>query len=296
MGIEKRKDRRYPFHVRTVLQSGRSEVVAQTEDVSFKGVFIRTDTPLPERHLLKLKFTLPPEGDGFTITGMVARSVPGRDGKPPGAGIQFYGANSTDLDRWNRFIRWVAAGAPAPAPPSTPASAPAVPLPGVFPPGTPDAVHRRVPRFAAVLNVNLRDMGELEQLYTRNISQGGMFVATMLDPPAGTPLKLAIVHPRSGERFDLEAVVRWRSGAPNFGLGLEFTGMDDRRREAFFEFVRSELPVEEVTYVADGDPRLVLSGPREPGDPAPEDAPTAGEPPAEDVPMDDDPVGGPGGG
>lgn len=271
MGIEKRKDRRYPFHAKAVLQSGRTELVAQTEDVSFKGVFIRTDTPLPERHLLRLKFTLPPEGDEFVITGMVARSIPGKDGRPPGAGIQFYGATSSDLDRWNRFIRWVASGAPRPAT-----------APPVLPPDTPDAVQRRFPRYAAVLHVNLRDLAELQQLYTQNVSQGGMFVGTMLDLPPGTPLKLAVIHPRSGEPFELEAAVRWRSGAPNFGLGLEFTSMDDRRRDAFFDFVRSELPVEEVTFVAAGDPRLVDAGPREPGDPAPEEMA-----PEDEVPIDE---------
>jgi uncharacterized protein (TIGR02266 family) len=271
MGIEKRKDRRYPFHVKALLQSGRHEVVAQTEDVSFKGVFVRTDLPLAERHLLRVKFTLPPEGDDYTVTGMVARSIPAKDGRPPGAGIQFYGASSNDLDRWNQFIRWVAAGAPAPQPAAPPAAAP------VFPAGTPDAVQRRFPRYAAALHVNLRDVGELEQLYSQNVSQGGMFVGTMRDLPAGTALKLSVIHPNSGETFELEAVVRWRSGAPNFGLGLEFTGMDDRRREAFLEFVQSELPVEQVTFVAEGDPRLLLSGPREPGDPAPEDEVPLGE-------------------
>lgn len=259
MGIEKRKDRRYPFHVKVVLVSGRSEVVAQTEDVSFKGVFVRTDTPLPERHLLRLKFTLPPEGDDLALTGMVARSIPAKDGKAPGAGIQFYGAAPVDLERWNQFIRHVAAGAPAPAPAAAP----------VFPPGTPDAVHRRFPRYAAALKVNLKDLGELEELYTQNVSKGGLFVGTALDLPPGTALKLSVMHPTTGEPFPLEAVVRWRAAPPHAGLGLELLHMDERRREAFFDFVRSEIPFEEVTFVSEGDPRLVASGPREPGDPVP---------------------------
>ena len=259
MGIEKRKDRRYPFHVKVVLVSGRSEIVAQTEDVSFKGVFVRADPPLPERHLLRLKFTLPPEGDALALTGMVARSVPGKDGRPPGAGIQFYGAAAADLERWNQFIRYVAAGAVAPAPAAPP----------VFPPGTPDAVHRRFPRYAASLRVNLRDVGELEELYTRNVSKGGLFVGTALALAPGTALKLSVIHPRTGEPFALEAIVRWRAAPPNPGLGLEFTHMDDHKREAFFDFVRSEIPVEEVTFVREGDPHLVASGPREPGDPVP---------------------------
>ncbi len=262
MGIEKRKDRRFYYHVKVVLVLGRTEVVAQTQDVSFKGIFVRTDTPLPERHLLRLRFTLPPKGDTLTLTGMVARSVPGGHGTPPGVGVQFYGASGADLDRWNEFIRFVAANAPG---------AKAV-APPPFPPGTPDAVRRRFPRYAAALKVNVHDVGALEQLYTRNVSKGGLFVATALDLPAGTALKLSVIHPKTGEPFPLDAEVRWRAAPPDAGLGLEFTHLDDARREAFFDFIRSEIPVEEVTYVSEGDTRLVAHGPRAPGDPAPDDA------------------------
>jgi uncharacterized protein (TIGR02266 family) len=116
----------------------------------------------------------------------------------------------------------------------------------------------------AVLKVNIRDAGDLEQLYTQNVSKGGLFVGTALDLAEGTALNLAVIHPKSGVSFPLDAVVRWRAPPPNPGLGLEFTGLDDERRDAFFEFVRSEIPVEEVTFVASDDPRLLAQGPREP--------------------------------
>jgi Tfp pilus assembly protein PilZ len=262
-------DRRYSFHVKVVLGSGRTEIVTQTKDVSFKGVFVRSDTPLAERHLLRLRFTLPPEGDELEITGMVARGVPTRGSSSPGVGIQFFAASAGTRERWNRFIRFVAAGARAlPAPQGAPASAAAPP---VFPPGTPDAVRRKYPRYAAVLRVHIRDVSDLQQLYTRNVSKGGLFVGTTLELAPGTELKMAVIHPKSGIAFPLDAVVRWRAPPPNPGLGLEFTALDDHRRDAFFDFVRSEIPVGDVTYVADGDSRLVVRGPREPGDPTPEE-------------------------
>lgn len=253
MGIERRKDRRYPFHVKVVLTSGRTEITTQTQDVSFKGVFVRIDAPLPERHLLRLRFTLPPKGDDLVITGMVVRYVPARGGNPPGTGIQFYGVSTTTLERWNQFIQFVAAGTVAPGAASL-----------VFPSGTPDAVRRKYPRYAAMLKVHIRDEDDLQQLYTQNISKGGLFVGTTLDLATGTELKIAVIHPKSGIAFPLDAVVRWRALPPNPGLGLEFTGLDDHRRDAFFEFVRSEIPIEDVTYVADGDSRLIAHGPREP--------------------------------
>jgi hypothetical protein len=256
MGIERRKDRRYPYRVKLFLVSGRTELLAQTEDVSFKGIFVRTDLPLPERHLLRLRLTLPPENDELILTGMVARSLPGRGDRPPGAGIQFYGASPADLERWNRFVRYVASGAPPPAPP---------PLP------VPDAIHRKFPRHAATLRVVLGTVADLDHLYTQNVSKGGLFVGTTLDLALTTTLKVSVIHPRSGEPFTLDAVVRWRAGPPSPGLGLEFTGLDDRRREEFFDFIQGEIPVEQVTYVAHDDPRLVARGPRGPGDPEPLD-------------------------
>ena len=45
------------------MSTGRQDLVAQTEDVSFTGIFVRMDTPLPERQLVRLRLTLPPEND-----------------------------------------------------------------------------------------------------------------------------------------------------------------------------------------------------------------------------------------
>jgi PilZ domain len=135
----------------------------------------------------------------------------------------------------------------------------------VFPPGTPDAVRRQHPRYAAALQVHVQTVNDLHVLYTRNISKGGLFVSTTLDLPAATTLKVSVIHPKTGVQFPLEAVVRWRAGAPDPGLGLWFMRLTERQRDEFFEFISAEIPVEEVVYVADGDPGLSTSSPDEPG-------------------------------
>jgi Tfp pilus assembly protein PilZ len=257
--VERRRDRRHPFRVQLVLSRGGQEVAAQTEDVSFAGVFIRMDTPLPVRQLVRLKLTLPPEGDALAVMGLVARHFPARDGLPPGVGIQFYSLATEERRRWNHFIRFVVSSTEVTSPillaptPATPHFEPGE----LFGPAEPvEPIRRSFPRYAATLQVRLDSLDDLEMLYTRNVSKGGLFFGTTHDLPEGTRLKVSLIHPRTHEHFPLEATVRWRDTSAQPGLGLEFVQFSDQRREEFFEFIRSEIPVEEVVYVSVGDPHL----------------------------------------
>jgi hypothetical protein len=194
--------------------------------------------------------------------GMVARNVPARDGLPPGIGIQFYALAAADRKRWVQFVRSIAPAAPKPVEPPRPLAvvppAPAVPPPL---PSPPEPVRRRYPRHAVALQVLLHSVDDLRTFYTRNVSRGGLFVATTLEVPEGTAMRVSIIHPKSRERFTLDAVVRRRGDARDPGLGLEFAALDEARREEFQEFIASELPVEEVVYIAEGDRLLACALP-----------------------------------
>jgi uncharacterized protein (TIGR02266 family) len=242
--VERRKDRRHPYRVRLTLTRGGQELVAQTEDVSFTGIFIRMDTPLPTRQLVRLRLVLPPDGDELSVMGMVARHFPATADLPPGVGIQFYSLGIAERRRWDQFIRLVTQGRAGEA---TPAPAP---------PAAPEPVRRHYPRYAAALQVRLHSVDDLRLLYTRNVSKGGLFFDTTQDLAEGTSLKVSVIHPRTHEQFPLEAVVRWRNTTSEPGLGLEFVELTEERRDEFLEFIRSEIPVEEVVYVAEGDPHL----------------------------------------
>ncbi len=273
-GVERRRDRRYPFRLPLVLSRNGRELAVQTEDVSFTGIFFRTDTPVPERQLVKLRLSLRPGEEPLAVMGMVARNVPARDGLPPGIGIQFYALSTADRKRWIQYVREaVAKAAPAPAPVTAPAMTPASaaalaasPPARVLPPPLPhppEPVRRQYPRHAMVLEVLLHSVDDLRTFYSRNVSKGGLFVATTLEVPEGTVMKVSVIHPRSRERFTLQAVVRRRVTVGDAGLGLEFAALDDGRREEFQEFIASELPVEEVVYIAEGDRLLACSLPPE---------------------------------
>jgi hypothetical protein len=76
-------------------------------------------------------------------------------------------------------------------------------------------------------------------------------------------MKVRIIHPKTGEHFLLDAAVRWRSTSGEVGLGLEFVQLTDQRRDQLMEFISSEIPVEEVAYIADGDRPMARGLPAE---------------------------------
>lgn len=111
---ERRRERRYGSGVRLVVLAGGREVAAVSEDVSFSGVFVRVDAPLPERQLVRLRLRLPPEGDELEVMGVVARRAPAARGLPPGVGIRLFALGREQRARWDRFVAGVRGAASAP--------------------------------------------------------------------------------------------------------------------------------------------------------------------------------------
>jgi hypothetical protein len=114
MGLERRRDRRHPFRLGVTISWGGKEIVAESNDVSFRGVFVATDAPLPERELVRLRVALPPDGAELAGLGMVARRLASGPDRAPGVGIQLYALAAGERERWVRFVRWVIAREGAP--------------------------------------------------------------------------------------------------------------------------------------------------------------------------------------
>jgi hypothetical protein len=96
-----------------------------------------------------------------------------RDGLPPGLGILLYALQPAARKRWNRFIESLKSGSIALEPPAA----------------------RHDPRFPVSLQVRLQSMDDMNEMYTRNVSMGGLFVGTALDIAEGTETKLSVIHP-----------------------------------------------------------------------------------------------------
>ena len=230
---EKRRETRYRVRLRAAIVKGKDETVLQTEDVSYKGLFLRSDNPPALRSLLRVKVTLPPTGPDVVVHAMVVHVIqPGEGSRVPGAGLQFWGAfDPAQKKIWDDFIgelqRTNTATRRAIIPPLA---------------NTPDPVQRKHPRYPAEIKVKMSTVDELHTVYTRDISRGGMSIRTELEIEVSRAVKLRVVHPKTGETFPLEGIVRRRILQPTFrGLGLEIVGLDDARRAAFAAFIKGEI-------------------------------------------------------
>ncbi len=129
-GGDRRRDRRIPYRLRAVFCTARRDFPGEIEDVSYRGLLVRTDAPLSVRQLVRLRIALPPDGHELNTMGMVTRCVARNGGASPGVGIQFYAVSQEQRERWNRFIRFAGAE-------GQPAITPAAPSPRQQPSPTP---------------------------------------------------------------------------------------------------------------------------------------------------------------
>ena len=246
---ELRVDKRFRVAMGATMQCGPQRVDLRTEDIGFRGVFLRTDAPPDLRQLVKLELTLPDTGERLSVHGMAVHSVPRGHpgGRVPGVGVQVYAVDKTTNAAWSAFVNRMERAHP---------EALAKPV-AVAPPAAPEPIRRAYPRAVAGLELELRSVDELRTLYSRDVSQGGMFVVTDLVLPAGTALIVDVVHPITRAIFVLDAAVR-RVSAPGEtpGLGIEFTHIDDGRRKAFWDFVRDTFSFAPPELIEADDPFL----------------------------------------
>ena len=98
---ERRRDARariaLPIHL---VRRGGMETVEML-DASYRGLFVRTDEPPPERQLVKLLIELP-ERD-LEVHAVVVRIVTDPLGRS-GVGLRFFALNGQDRADWEGFI------------------------------------------------------------------------------------------------------------------------------------------------------------------------------------------------
>ena len=98
---ERRRDTRarisIPIHL---IKRGGMETVEML-DASYRGLFVRTDEPPPERQLVKLLVELP--GRDLEVHAVVVRIVTDPLGRS-GVGLRFFALNGQDRAAWEGFI------------------------------------------------------------------------------------------------------------------------------------------------------------------------------------------------
>lgn len=72
---------------------------------------------------------------------------------------------------------------------------------------------------------------------TRNVSKGGLFIATSAPQPVGSVFRLVLRLPKDMDAFELRAQVRWvRHGdtpGTGRGMGVQLLWENEQQREAF---------------------------------------------------------------
>lgn len=227
-GPEGRRDVRHAARLSVTIKSGDKQEELFTEDVSYRGIFVRTDTPRQARSLVLMDIR-GPNGEELELAGMVVHIIRPGGQRIPGMGIQFYGLSKEHRQQWQSLVDYVAGRL-------TPRSVRGEAI------GENEHVRRRFPRYAAVLRVRVGSMVELTSLYTRNVSKGGMFIETTESFAMDETLEIEIVHPQSEQSFSVAATVRRVvKERGREGVGVEFVGLSDEDREAFWEFLALDL-------------------------------------------------------
>ncbi|MCP4445816.1 MAG: PilZ domain-containing protein [Myxococcales bacterium] len=193
-----------------------------TGDVSYRGLYVCTDAPPVLRQLIRIEAVLPPNESLFFSHGMsvYAMGPDNNDDRLPGVGIQFYAQSQANRRIWENFVEHAKENVTG------------------LPDDVIDSVKRLHQRIDARFEVRPHDIDELETLYTRDISQGGTFLETEMPVEVGLTLALTILHPVTRRPFTIDSVVKRYSDEPR-GVGVEFVGLNDHRREAFDHFVHN---------------------------------------------------------
>lgn len=101
-----RREARVDARIKVTVVRGRRMVSLETSDVSFKGLFLRTDDPPPLRSLMRLRVALPlREIEAHAMAVHVSTTDDPLEGRAAGVGVQFWGLAGPDRIAWDDFVR-----------------------------------------------------------------------------------------------------------------------------------------------------------------------------------------------
>ena len=199
----------------------------QTEDASFRGVFLTCPQPLQLRKLVRFTTVLRNDDEPLEMLGMVAHTVNQTDaqetGRSPGMGIQLYSVGKKTRRRWREFIREEYEKRPE----------------------VRDEVRKlNLPR----VTVRMRNLEQLISFAENDLMKGGIFVRTSDLQKEGSEVLCEIIHPVHERPFTLEATVQSVTETPRRDRGMElaFTDVSEDALRQLVEFIESEDEVEEL--------------------------------------------------
>jgi Tfp pilus assembly protein PilZ len=214
-----------------------SEMVLMTEDISYSGVFLRTDSVRPRGEVIRLEVDVPDTKETLTMHAMVAHCITwdkaAQYQQGPGWGLQLQGTRGETLKQWNGFVGRAMALHDA----RTLDDAAAI-IKEVR--DLVEPIRRQYPRRSVRFEVQVKTVDDLFDMLTKDISSGGAFLLTDQILPEETALTLTFIHPLDGSELDVAAkVVRVVPSPPGHrGLGVLFVRSATSRWMEFESFIR----------------------------------------------------------
>jgi Tfp pilus assembly protein PilZ len=234
-GKDKRREGRFPARIVARLQRQGQPVDLLTNNVSFKGAFVRTDAPPQLRQLVRLSFATP-DGRAVNVHAMVVYVVePGDPERVPGVGVQFWGP----MDQpkvWEGYVQDLRIQAKE----------------GTLAASEVDKVRRGSERFRLTLDVVLD--GTAGQ--TRDLSLTGMAIRTELPFEVGMNVLLSVTTPNHGV-LEIRVTVRRAINEPSFkGVGVEFVDVSPEIGATLRAIIAATAADSQPVFGNPGDPRL----------------------------------------
>jgi PilZ domain len=207
----------------TFLARSTSSVLL-TEYVTYRGVFVSTDSPPAPLELLKLELVLPSPSPKITMHGLVSQLVLAKDALP-GVEVTFFAKSGEASGHWDSFIQHVRDAYPE-----------SMRRPVLL--GQDEA--RRTPRAPAGSD------GRARTAVIGEINGNGMFLKTDESFAVGANLAVVLSDPRSSANVKLECIVLRRALGTGRGLGLQFRNMTNDARAKVKEVIRGAGSKKEV--------------------------------------------------
>ncbi len=234
MDQENRRELRFPARiVARVVRRGET-IELMTNDVSFRGAFLRTDAPPALRQLVQVSFVMP-SGQVVSAHAMVVHVVQSNGSNIPGIGVQFWGPVAQSK-AWEQYVYDLKVKQRAGIPQSRAS----------------DKVRRASERFKLQLEVII----DGRRLSTRDLSENGMAVRSDSAMPIGTRAHMQ-VHSNGHPSISLDVIVRRRIEEPDFkGLGVEFVDLKPDARASLMSILRPAASEEDAIFIDMDDPGL----------------------------------------
>jgi Tfp pilus assembly protein PilZ len=226
-----------------------------TDYVTANGVFVRTDAPPQVMELLRIEFTLAPNGERIVLHGMVTQIVlPNAAHAAPGVEIAFFAKGGESGALWDEFLNYLLEAHPE-----------CLTQPVMLAQNATDQVRRAHPRVVpqALIQVQAKHDDVEETLPVGDISNGGMFIKTHDAFVVGSDLRVTLQDPRSRAMIAVDCIVRRRAFGSNAGIGVEFHNLNAEQTAVLHELMEfagqtQSVPAKCEEVVAPDAPRALV--------------------------------------